>query len=248
MNTEPTPVLRIRPADVSPFVLVCGDPERAEKISQGLENSGRIGAWREYHTYTGTYRGLRVTAASHGVGAAGAAVCFEELIRAGAQTIIRIGTCGSYIPTLRAGSLIIGQGATREEGVSTELVRPEYPAVADLDVTYTLRARANARPGVSSTVGILRTHGAFYHGIEPNPHAYWMAAGAVGIEMEFATLLIISAIRRVRAGGIFVVDGNPAEAQDMTGYNPHRQIVEDAKANAIAIALDTLVALAGTKL
>jgi uridine phosphorylase len=67
-----------------------------------------------------------------------------------------------------------------------------------------------------------------------------MDAGVIGIEMEYAALLVIATLRRVRAGGIFVIDGNPAEAQDMTGYNPHKQVVEDAKTQAIQIALDTL--------
>ncbi len=236
------PVLRVRPAEVSPYVLVCGDPERAEKIASYLDNAKRIAAAREYHTYTGDYRGLRVTATSHGVGAAGAAVAFEELIRAGAQVLIRVGTCGSYLKELRPGSFLLPHAATREEGVSDELVRRELPAVADPDVMLALRTQAQ-QAGASFAMGIIRTHGAFYHGMEPNPHEYWMGAGAVGIEMEYATLLVIATLRRVRAGGIFVIDGNPAEKQDMLGYNPHTETVEQAKATAIEIALNALTML-----
>lgn len=242
MSDSPTPVLRVRPSQVSPFVIVVGDPERAKQVSEFLTNARQIAAWREYHTYTGEYQGLRVTASSHGVGAAGAAVCFEELIRAGAKIIIRAGTCGSYVSTLRAGALLLPHAATREDGVTDELVRHELPAVADLDVMYTLREQARARRAQFAT-GIIRTHAAFYHGMTPNPHPYWMEAGAIGIEMEYAALLVIATLRKVRAGGIFVIDGNPNEAQDMTGYNPHKQVVEDAKGTAIEIALDTLRAL-----
>jgi uridine phosphorylase len=224
-------------------VLVCGDPERARRISEYFDNPRQIAGWREFHSYAGEYRGLRVTATSHGIGAAGAAICFEELIRAGAKTIIRVGTCGSYIPDVRAGDLILAQAATREEGVTAELVNLALPAVADLDVMHEMRHIAQARADVKFATGIIRTHGAFYAGVEPNPHEYWIEAGAVGIEMEYATLLVIATLRRIRAGGIFVVDGNPAEARDMTGYDPHKQSVEDAKGRAIEIALDTLVAL-----
>lgn len=240
---DPTPVLRVRPSDISPYVIVCGDPERAKKISEYLTNAQLVGGWREFQTYTGEYNGLRVTVASHGVGAAGAAICFEELIRAGAKTIIRIGTCGSYLSDVRSGGLIIAHAATREDGVTAELVRDELPAVADVDVVYTLREVARARGDVQLGTGIIRTHGAFYHGVTPNPHQYWIDAGAVGIEMEYATLLVIATLRRIRAGGIFVVDGNPAEQKDMTGYNPHRQVVEDAKGKAIEITLDALLTL-----
>ena len=242
MNDTPMPVLRIRPSDMSPHVIVVGDPERAEKISKHLDNPRQLAAWREYHSYRGEYTGLPVVATSHGVGASGAAVAFEELIRAGAKTIIRVGTCGSYISTLRAGALLLPHAATREDGLTDELVRHELPAVADLDVMYTLRENARRRSAQFAT-GIIRTHAAFYHGMTPNPHQYWMDAGIIGIEMEYAALLVIATLRKIRAGGVFVIDGNPAEAQDMTGYNPHKQIVEDAKTQAIEIALDTLVQL-----
>ena len=51
----------------------------------------------------------------------------------------------------------------------------------------------------------------------------------------------MSALRGIRAGGIFVVDGNPAEEVDMTGYNPHREVVDQAKQTMIRIALDALI-------
>lgn len=239
MTDTLTPILRIRPSDMSPYVIVVGDPERAKKVSEQLDHAKPLAAWREYHTYRGEYKGLPVVATSHGVGASGAAVAFEELIRAGAKTIIRVGTCGSYIATLRAGALLLPHAATREDGLSDELVRHELPAVADLDVMYTLRENARTHNAQFAT-GIIRTHAAFYHGMTPNPHQYWMDAGIIGIEMEYAALLVIATLRKIRAGGIFVIDGNPAEAQDMTGYNPHKQVVEDAKTQAIEIALETL--------
>jgi uridine phosphorylase len=242
MSDTPLPVIRVRPSEMSPHVIVVGDPERAKKVSDYLENPRQLAAWREYHSYRGEYKGLPVVATSHGVGAAGAAVAFEELIRAGAKTIIRVGTCGSYISNLRAGALLLPYAATREDGLTDELVRPELPAVADLDVMYTLREHARQHDTPFAT-GIIRTHAAFYHGMTPNPHQYWMDAGVIGIEMEYAALLVIATLRKVRAGGIFVIDGNPAEAQDMTDYNPHKQVVEDAKGQAIEIALETLLTL-----
>lgn len=243
---ERMPILRVRAEDVAPLALVCGDAERAARIAGMLDGAQKVGAWREYHTYTGEYKGVRVTASSHGVGAAGAAVCFEELIRAGARTIIRVGTCGSYVPELRAGALLLPHAATREDGVTDELVRPELPAVADPDVMQALKESAE-RHGARFARGIIRTHGAFYHGMTPNPHDYWIGAGAIGIEMEYAALLVIATLRRVRAGGIFVIDGNPAEARDMTGYNPHKQVVADATGQAIEIALEALITARGMR-
>ncbi len=51
-----TPILKVRPADVTPKALVCGDPERAKQSAESLENAQVIDPWREYATYTGEYR------------------------------------------------------------------------------------------------------------------------------------------------------------------------------------------------
>lgn len=240
-----TPHIRLEPEDISPFVLTCGDPARAAQISEFLTGARQVGAWREYHSYTGEYQGRRVTAISHGVGGAGAAICFQELIRIGAHTIIRVGTCGSYLKEIRSGDFLIGTGATREDGTSNVLVDPAFPAVADLDVTNELRNAARARSGVKFALGVLRSDAAFYHGLTPNPHQYWTDAGAVGIEMELATLLIIASLERIRAGGIFVADGNPNEtaSENMGDYDPHRASVEQAKGTMIEIALQALLKL-----
>lgn len=67
---------------------------------------------REYYTISGTYKGVPVTVSSHGVGGGGASMQFHELIDAGAKVIIRAGTCGSFQPHLREGSLIVVSGTT----------------------------------------------------------------------------------------------------------------------------------------
>lgn len=241
--TAKTPHLRLESSDISPYILTCGDPARAKKIAEYLTHPAQVGAFREYHAYTGEYRGLRVTAISHGIGGAGAAICFEELISIGAQTIIRVGTCGSYVRELRAGGLIIGTGATREDGTSNVLMPVEFPAISDLDVTIALRDAAQRATDVKFILGVLRSDAAFYHGLTPNPHQFWADAGAVGIEMELATLLVIASLRRVRAGGIFVIDGNPNEPES-SEYDPHSVVVAKAKGKAIEIALEALYTVA----
>eukprot|EP01125_Pyxidicula_operculata_P003010 TRINITY_DN1308_c0_g1_i4.p1 TRINITY_DN1308_c0_g1~~TRINITY_DN1308_c0_g1_i4.p1 ORF type:complete len:107 (+),score=17.12 TRINITY_DN1308_c0_g1_i4:50-322(+) len=65
---------------VNPLVIVVGDPARATMVSKFLEAAECIGNNREYLTYSGTYKGVKVTVASHGVGGGGASMAFEELI------------------------------------------------------------------------------------------------------------------------------------------------------------------------
>jgi uridine phosphorylase len=74
----------------------------------------------------------------------------------------------------------------------------------------------------------------------------WLKADAnvCAVEMELATLLIIAALRGVRAGGIFTSDGNWTEKADLTEYDPHRSIVKHGVSTMLKIALHALARLA----
>lgn len=245
---EVLPLTRVRVADLASRVLVVGDPGRAAKAAALLDDAREVGANREYVTYTGTFEGTSVSVASHGVGAAGAAVCFEELCRGGAQRIIRAGTAGGLQPEVRDGSLVIATAAVREEGVTRHLVPLSYPAVADADVVIALCAHAASNDlarGHDVHSGVVLTSDCFYPlPVLPVQHELWQRAGCVAVEMELAALFVIAAQHKVAAGGILAVDGNPLAEQDldMSGYQPFREVVDRAVAAALDVALRALVA------
>jgi uridine phosphorylase len=243
--TDLLPILRIPRGSVTPYVLVVGDPDRAEALAGRLDGTQQVGRYREYWSYQGTWRGVPLTVTSHGVGGAGAAVAFEELIQGGGRTIIRLGTCGSFVPGIRSGDLLIATGAVREDGISAQLLPLSYPAISDLAVVQALVEAARARPEVRFATGVLMTKGAFYPGALPDASELWSKAHLVGVEMELATLLVVAALRQARAGGIFTVDGNPTEDQGgIYDYDPHRPVVEEGKERMIEVGLDAVSRLA----
>ncbi|HAQ06082.1 MAG TPA: hypothetical protein DCR24_00520, partial [Bacillus bacterium] len=79
--------LKVDPERLPERVIVCGDPNRAKKIASLLTGYSLLAENREYHSYIGQWNGQDVAVVSHGVGAPGAAVCFEELIMGGAKYI-----------------------------------------------------------------------------------------------------------------------------------------------------------------
>jgi uridine phosphorylase len=237
-------ILGLRSADITERALVVGDPQRVGDLAAHLEQVEELGRSREYVTIRGRYRGAPVTVASHGVGASGAAVCFEELARAGVRRFVRAGTCGGIQSEVVEGDLVIGTAAVRDDGVSDRLVPPAWPAVADPALTLALTELAGAEAPRSHT-GVVHT-GASFHPSPVLSEPGWQVfhrAGALATEMEFAVLLVIAALHGAAAGGIFAVDGNLlTAARDMADYDPHRAIVRDAKAAMLRIALDALVA------
>lgn len=242
------PILGVRAGDLPDRFVVVGDPTRAEAVADRLTGAIELGRNREYATFAGSHLGRRVGVASHGVGAAGAGVCFEELCRGGAGVIIRAGTCGGMQDHILEGTLVVATGAVRAEGFTDKLVPLGFPAVADHGVTAALRAAAGligARYSTSPVFeGVVLTDSLFYpHGVLGSNLAMWQRAGVVAVEMEAAALFVISSLHGVRAGTILAVDGNPLveKDDDMSGYDPHRQVVKEAVETMVEIALDALV-------
>ena len=228
------PILKTRPSDLASHALVVGDPKRAAFAAELLTNSEEVGCYREYKTFTGEFAGKRVTISSHGVGGAGASICFEELIQGGVKTIIRAGTCGA----MREG--------IQEDGTSERLIPIAYPAIADRHVISALEAAAAAQYYSRLHEGIILTQGYFYNGILPHTTDRWLEAdiNVCAVEMELATLLIIAGLHGVQAGGIFTSDGNLTRKADRMEYNPHRNVVEEGVSTMLKIALDALARLA----
>jgi uridine phosphorylase len=245
-QTQMLPCLLVPRGSITPYVLTVGDPDRAVDIGRRLDGGRELGRFREYVTWQGRWDGIDLTVTSHGVGASGAAVAFEELALGGAKTIIRLGTCGSALEEIVSGDMIVATGAIREDGLSEQLLPLSYPAISDLAVTQALIEAATADPDVRFATGVVMTKAAFYPGALPDQRAIWAQTPLVGYEMELAALLIVAALRNLRAGGIFTVDGSPSEgdAEDARIYDPHRDVVRQGKERMIDVGLEAIKRLA----
>ncbi len=247
MTSDTLPITGLPAGEVSPSVIVCGDPARAERIAERLEGCAILSRKREYWAYRGSYGGKLVTVCSHGIGAPGAAIAFEELIAAGAEHIIRVGTCGGLQPNIQPGQLIIATAAVQNTGYGREVVPDGYPAVADLDLTHRLWSVVEeiaAERGLGRRRGFVLTRDAFYGGVvAPAVPDYqeMSRANVQAVEMECAALFLVGSMRHVATAAVLVVDGNVVEtSESMDTYAPGREIVHQAVDIAALCALETL--------
>ena len=223
--------------------LVVGDPFRAELIANQLTNVRQVAHQREYRSFVGDWNGAPVIVASHGVGAPGAICLFQEIMDAGVDTVIRLGTAGALLRGINDGDLIIAESCVRDDGVTHQLVPESYPAAATPEVVVALAAAAHERQ-VPHHRGVVWTRAAFYPGIVDLKQAGYVKLGVLAIEMELSALLVLASTRGVRAGGALVIDG--ASADDLVGgagYDPHRDVVADGIARGVRVTLDALTAL-----
>ena len=197
--------------DIGHYVFLPGDPDRVPWIASYLENAQKVAQSREFTTYTGTLDGTRVSVTSPGLGGPSAAIAMEELVALGANTFLRIGTCGGMQPELVPGALIIPTGAIRMEGTSQEYMPLAFPAVPDFGLTEHLVCAARAAAYDYHT-GVVQCKDSFYgqHSPETMPVAptllqnwqAWKAAGTLASEMESAALFTVAAARHVRCATI----------------------------------------------
>ena len=209
--------IQVGEGDVGRYVILPGDPKRCEKIAQYFDDPVLMADSREYVTYTGYLDGVKVSVTSTGIGGPSASIAMEELVKSGADTFVRIGTCGGMQLDVMSGDVVIASGAIRMEGTSREYAPIEFPAVANIQVVNALMAAAD-KLGVRSHVGVVQCKDSFYgqHSPEKMPVSYellnkweaWKRLGCLASEMESAALFIVGASLGVRVGSCFLVLAN----------------------------------------
>ena len=204
--------IHCKPGDVGRYVFLPGDPGRCEAIAAHFENPVHIGMNRDYNIYTGTLCGEKVSVCSTGIGGPSAAIAMEELAAIGADTFIRIGTCGGIDLEVCPDDIVVATGAIRFEHTSMEYAPIEFPAVPDFTVTAALKA-AGESLGYRTHTGVVQCKDSFYgqHSPEKSPVSYellqkwesWKRLGVKASEMESAALFVVASALKVRCGSCF---------------------------------------------
>jgi uridine phosphorylase len=200
--------IKCRKGDVARYVLLPGDPGRVNVIASLWDEARKVAENRQYVTYTGKVGGVEVSTTSTGIGGPSVAIAVEELARCGAETFIRVGTCGGTSTGQRIGDVAIATGAVRWEGTSKQYVRAEYPALSTPEIVLALIEAAELT-SVNYHVGITRTTDSFYSNMGYGGYGQsWMKdiekdflkANVISVEMEAATLFTLANLFGLRAG------------------------------------------------
>lgn len=123
--------LHIKPEQLADKVIMCGDPGRVDMIAAFFDSKECEISSREFHTITGSYKGKRITALSHGIGPDNIDIVLTELdalknvdfatreIKPEHHTleIVRVGTCGGLQPYVPCGSSIVSEVSVGFDGV-----------------------------------------------------------------------------------------------------------------------------------
>ncbi|HET7141039.1 MAG TPA: nucleoside phosphorylase [Candidatus Limnocylindria bacterium] len=198
--------------ELAEYVLLVGDPGRVAKVSRHFDAIELERSNREITTATGTYRGMRVSAMSTGMGTDNVEIVLAEVMEITDQpAFIRIGSSGALQPEIALGDLVVSIGAVRLENTTDFYVHPGYPAIAHRDVVSALE-QACLRLGYAHHLGLTATASGFYapqgRQMRTLPVRYPQLAeelrrqGVANLEMESSALFVLTALAGLRAGTV----------------------------------------------
>ena len=169
--------------DVGRYVILPGDPGRCAAIAALFDNPRHVGQNREFNIYTGPLLGETVSVCSTGIGGPSAAIAMEELCNIGADTFLRVGTCGGI--DLSVTNALVAAAKNLGYSYHTGVVQCKdsfygQHSPARMPVSYELEQKWEA----------------------------WKRLGVKASEMESATLFVVAAARGVRCGSCFHVIWN----------------------------------------
>ena len=246
--------------EVAPYVFLPGDPSRVPKISARWDAFKEVARVREYVVHTGEKNGVRMTAASTGIGGPSTAIIVEELANLGVHTFIRVGNSGAIADKVQLGDYVVSTGAVRDEGTSKSYVAPEYPAVANYEVVSALVAAAKEsgaphHTGITVSVDgfyarnkvvgperrlLSMAHGGYEQSWMNQCAPDWKRAQVLNVEMESAVIFTLANLYGLRAGAICTVsDRTPWSSPGQDAISLDRNIH-----GAIDIAIAAVLKLA----
>lgn len=237
------------PGELADYILLPGDQDRVDRVAAHFDDVELRHRHREFATATGTYKGLRVSCVSTGIGADNVEIVISEILALVERpTFIRIGSCGALQPGMGLGDLVISTGSVRLETTTNWFVHEGYPAVAHYEAVLAL-VEAAERGGHTYHLGITATAPGFF-GAQGRPIPQlsirypdlaeeMTRQGILNFEMEASAVLVLAGLGGCRAGVVCAVYANR-----LTGEFVEGDVKDRAEAATVETGLESLVILA----
>lgn len=196
-------MLGLKSDSLGPYALIPGPKERSELILNALEAPQKNFTFLDYEMYTGSLDGKRVTVGNGGRYAPDTAITTEILCGAGAESLIRVGSCGSLQDHVKIGDLVIVTGALRGDGTSRYYVAENFSTVAHPDVVDALKQAADSLQ-VRCHLGWIFTIDALFQET-PELIEQLKQQNVASIDMVTSAFLTIAQVRGKKAGAVLAV-------------------------------------------
>jgi uridine phosphorylase len=232
---------------VGDFVLVtvrdplCGyDEDPAKTIANRLEHAVPIGNSGMFTSYSGEYKGARITVVSGGSGSPETELLLYDFMEyTDAGTFLRVGGSGGIGDSVHPGDVVIASGVVRGEGMTKAYIPAEYPASSHYEVVAAMveaaeKLRASYHVGVTMSVD-----SDFLGGGRPSVGGYmqpwnieiagiYNRAGVLNGDRESAAIVTLSALFGRRGGSVCSVADNLCTGETFQAGGGHNYAIDIA--------------------
>ena len=230
----PTAHIESNLGDIAPIVIMPGDPKRASYIAKNyLNDFVKVNDVRGITAYTGLYKNKKVTVFPSGMGIPSMGIYSYELFKFyNVDTIIRIGTMGSYVDSLDVGDLVLTNRSYSDS--SFALVQSNYDKNyldANIEINKIIEDTAK-KSNITLKNGDIYTSDVFY--VDTDYKALRDKYNVVGVEMETFGLLQEARITGKKATAIFTISNSFVNNRELSSSEREKNLDK-----MITLALET---------
>ena len=232
----PTIHIESKKEDIAPRVLMPGDPNRATYIAQKyLENARLVNKVRGELAYTGTYKGVPITVFASGMGVPSMGIYSYELFNDyDVESIIRIGTAGSYKADLKVYDLFLASSSfsltsfdIESRGENIEVINSSAELNSKIMDTAFLKE-------INIREGRVHTSEAFY--TDTNDYKAYLDMGCEAVEMETYALLYNAKRFMRKATSLLTISDNLITHEEIDSTAREQKLDE-----MISLALESII-------
>ena len=194
--------------EIAPRVLMPGDPNRAQFIADKyLTDAKCVNKVRGELAFTGKYKDVPVTIFSSGMGIGSMGIYSYELFNEyDVESIIRIGTAGSYLEDLKVFDVLLADSAFSLTSYDIEAGRENMEVINSSTELNGIIQQTAAASGIDLKVGRVHTSEAFY--TESKDYSNFTGAGCMAVEMETYALLYNAKKAMKKATALLTISDN----------------------------------------
>ncbi|MBL0691729.1 MAG: DeoD-type purine-nucleoside phosphorylase [SAR324 cluster bacterium] len=208
--------VRAKKDQIAPYVLLPGDPERSEYIAHKfLENPKLYTSYRKMFGYTGTYKGMRVSVQTTGMGTPSASIVVEELFQLGAEVLCRVGTMGGLQPNMKLADLVLVQSAWSSREIVSQITESiDYMPCASWPLLKIASEIADKKSDLTYHVGSVASVNLFYNPDQDLAQKL-SKLGCLGFEMEAAAIFALAAKHQKLASCLLTISDLIADSDNI---------------------------------
>jgi len=216
-----TPHNTAKAGDIAKTVLMPGDPLRAKFIADNyLENVKQFNSVRNMFGFTGTFKGKKVSVMGSGMGGPSMGIYSYELFAFyGVENIIRIGTCGGFIPEVDVGDIVMAETASTDSNYASQYkLNGTFSPCADFNLLEAAANSAKAHKYRYWVGGVLSSDVfSLYSALSPEESwKRWADMGCAATDMECYALYCNAAYLRKKALAMFTCSDSNVSRKEMS--------------------------------